>query len=294
MPSAVSLNGIPCAPEGAKLSVLDRGFLYGDSVYEVMRTYEGVPFELERHLQRLEESARRIGMALPCDLATIEAEVWATHESSGNRESYLRVVCTRGSGEISLDPAVARDPQRIVIAQPLNAPPPVVYEDGVRVALVGVRRNLKAAIDPQAKTGNYLNSVMAFGEARRGGFYEAIMLDHRDLVTEGASSNVFAVFDGILVTPPLEAGILKGVTRTVVTEVCAGGGLKVLNLPLTEAALLQADEVFITSSIREIVPVIGVGDVNIGAARPGPVYREARGLFAAFVSDYCASHRRAL
>lgn len=283
------LNGTLCAPEQATISVLDRGFLYGDSVYEVIRTYGGVPFELGRHLQRLDESARRIGMALPCDVATIEAEVWGAHEATRNPESYLRVVCTRGSGEISLDPAVARDPQRIVIAQALNAPPQVVYEEGVRVALVGVRRNLKAAIDPQAKTGNYLNSVLAFGEARRGGFYEAIMLDHRDLVTEGASSNVFAVFGSTLVTPPLEAGILKGVTRTVVTEVASQGGLQVLNLPLTESALLSADEVFITSSIREIVPVVAIGETEIGR-EPGPIYREVRRLFGAYVKTYIANH----
>ena len=166
-----------------------------------------------------------------------------------------------------------------------------MYADGVPVALVSVRRNLRSAIDPAAKTGNYLNSVMALAEAKQRGAYEAIMLDHRDYVTEGASSNIFAVFERAVFTPPLDAGILAGVTRGVVFEVARRAGLRVLELPLTEAALQHADEVFITSSIRELVPVVKVDDGVIGNGRPGPIYKRIRQLFDEYVEQYVVQNR---
>lgn len=289
MGTVVSLNGNLMGADEARISVFDRGFLYGDSVYEVVRTYQGVPFELDAHLARLESSARRIGMRLPAPLETFAAEVAQTHAASGNDDSYVRIVSTRGSGPLGLDPGLAENPVRMVIAMPLSPPAPEVYRDGAAVALVSVRRNLRDAIDPQAKTGNYLNSVMALAEAKQRGAYEAVMLDHRDYVTEGASSNVFAVMGDRVLTPPLDVGILEGITRSVVLKVCAKAGLRVLELPLTEAALLTADEVFITSSIREIVPIVRIDDSKIGAGAPGPVYARIRTLFDAYVADYVAA-----
>jgi branched-chain amino acid aminotransferase len=291
MGTAVSINGTLVAPEDARVSVFDRGFLYGDSVYEVVRTYKGVPFELEKHLARLESSAARIHMALPASLDEIRADIAAAHVASGNDDSYVRVVVTRGAGPIGLDPAMAIDPLRIVVARELSPPPPEAYADGVKIALVSVRRNLRSAIDPAAKTGNYLNSVMALAEARERGAHEAVMLDHRDYVTEGASSNVFAVMERAVLTPPLDAGILEGVTRGVVFEVARRAGLRVIELPLTEAALEHADEVFITSSIREIVPVVRVDDRVVGSGRPGPVYKRIRQLFDEYVEQYVLTHR---
>ncbi len=286
MATVVCVNGELCGPEAARVSVFDRGFLYGDSVYEVIRTYRGIPFELDRHLERLLASAERIGMGLPASLETIAAEIQETHRVSGNEDSYLRIVCTRGQGEIGLDPALAENPTRLVIAKPIHVPEPEVYDSGVKISIVEVRRNLRAAIDPRAKTGNYLNSVMALAEARRGGFFEAVMRDHRDLITEGASSNIFAVIGGLLFTPPLSVGILEGVTRWVVFQVAESLGMRALALPLTAAALRQADEVFITSSIREIVPVVGVDDATIGNGTVGPVVRQIREAFDAYVESY--------
>lgn len=291
MGTAVSINGSLVDPPDARVSVFDRGFLYGDSVYEVVRTYKGVPFELEAHLARLESSAARIHMQLPSDLDTFRREIAAAHEASGNDDSYVRVVVTRGAGPIGLDPAMAQDPLRIVIAMELKPPGPEAYADGVKIALVSVRRNLRTAIDPAAKTGNYLNSVLALAEARERGAFEAVMLDHRDYVTEGASSNVFAVMERAVLTPPLDAGILEGVTRGVVFEVARRAGLRVLELPLTEAALEHADEVFITSSIREVVPVVKVDERVIGTGRPGPVYKRIRQLFDEYVEQYVLTHR---
>ncbi len=291
MGRVVSLNGELMAAEEAKVSILDRGFLYGDSVYEVLRTYDGVPFELDRHLQRLKNSALRIGMGLPVPLSTFAEDIRKTHDYSQNAESYLRIVSTRGEGQLGLDPSLAEHPSRLVLALPVNPPPPETYENGVKVSLVSVRRNLSEAIDPLAKTGNYLNSVMALAEARKSGAHEAIMLDHRDHVTEGASSNVFAVIQGVILTPPLEAGILQGITRTVVMEVAELLKKRVLELPLTEATLRQADEVFITSSIREIVPVVRIDDDQVGQGVPGPVVTEIRAGFREYVKNYVKKHQ---
>jgi branched-chain amino acid aminotransferase len=290
MSTIVCLNGELAPPERAVVSVFDRGFLYGDSVYEVARTYQGVPFELELHLARLESSAERIGMHLPVSLATIALETKRAHAATKNAESYLRIIVTRGAGEIGLDPALAEAPCRIVIAQALKSPPPEVYANGAEITLVSVRRNLRTAIDPMAKTGNYLNSVLAVAEARRRGGYEAVMLDHRDLVTEGASSNVFVVIGGVILTPSLEVGILKGVTRGVVLSVAEKEKLRVLEVPISEETLKHADEVFITSSIREIVPVVKVDGAVIGDGRPGPIVKRVREGFMKHVGEYVAAH----
>lgn len=288
MSSRVSFNGRILLPEEAMVSVFDRGFLYGDSVYEVVRTYRGVPFELEAHLERLEASAARIGMRLPVPLEQIATEILATNAASELPDAYVRVVITRGAGEIGLDPALATDPSRLVYSLPLKTPAPEVYERGVRLALVSVRRNLRSAVDPAAKTGNYLNSVLAVSEARAKNAFEAVMLDHRDFVTEGASSNVFAVIAGSLFTPALDVGILKGVTRTVVFEVAKKLGIRVLEAPMTEAMLKEADEVFITSTIREIVPVVKIDDLSIGTGAVGAVVKKIRAGFAAYVESYTA------
>lgn len=289
MTATIMIDGALRAPEDATVSIFDRGFLYGDSVYEVMRVYEGIPFELGRHLERLEASATRIGMTLSAPLDVFAEEIQRTVAASGRMEAYVRLVATRGQGRIGLDPGLAESPLRIVIVMPLNAPPAEVYAQGAAVSVVGIRRNLREAIDPQAKTGNYLNSVLALAEAKRSGAYEAIMLDAQGRVTEGASSNVFAVIESLVLTPPLEVGILAGITRRAVMEVCAREGLRVLELPLAETHLHEADELFITSSIREIVPVVRVDAETIGDGRPGPIVARIRAAFDRHVRERCAA-----
>lgn len=294
MGTLVSIDGHIVPPENATISIFDRGFLYGDSVYEVVRTYDGVPFELEHHLERLAGSAARISMAMPYTPSLLAEETLKTHQASGNADSYIRIVVTRGAGPIGLDIALAEAPCRIIVVKTLEGmrPSAAAYEDGVKIALVGVRRNLRAAIDPMAKTGNYLNSVMALAEARAAGAYEAVMLDHRDFVTEGASSNVFVVVGDVLLTPPLDAGILMGVTRSVVLKVARQSGLRVLELPFSHETLCRdADEVFITSSVREIVPVTWVDDVRIAGGKPGPITKKVMALFAEYVQSYVRAHR---
>ncbi len=284
MPTVVNLDGTLLPPEQAKVSVFDRGFLYGDSVYEVVRTYGGRPFELGRHLARLRHSADRVGLEPRWDAARTTAEIERTLEASRGGdapdpaaapwnagERYVRVVMTRGAGEIGLDPALAVNPVAVVIVQPLAGPPARAYADGVKAAIVGVRRASPQAIDPSAKTGAHLPHVLALREAREVGGYEALLLDDRGFVTEGSSSNVFAVRAGRVRTPPLAAGILEGVTRGVVLRLAREIGVAAEEVPLRPEDLEAADEVFITSTIREIVPVTRMGERIVGDGRPGPV-----------------------
>jgi branched-chain amino acid aminotransferase len=300
MPTLVNLDGSLVAPSEAKVSVFDRGFLYGDSVYEVIRTYGGEPFELDAHLARLARSADRIGLSPKWDAARTTAEIARTlaaardfRRAGGDRddpaereaapwnrgERYLRVVMTRGAGEIGLDPALAVDPVAIVIVQRLRGPPASAYRDGVKAAIVGVRRASPEAVDPTAKTGAHLAHVLAVKEARDGGAHEAFLLDDRGYVTEGSSSNVFAVKDGRIRTPPVGAGILEGVTRGVVLRLARGEGIPVEEVAMRPEDLETADELFITSTLREILPVTRLGPHAVGPGRPGPVTYRLHGAF---------------
>jgi branched-chain amino acid aminotransferase len=284
VPTVVNLDGVLVPPERAAISVFDRGFLYGDSVYEVIRTYGGRPFEQDAHLARLRHSAERIGLTPKWDAGRTVREIARTLEASRGGdapdpaaapwnvcERYVRVVMTRGAGEIGLDPALAVDPVALVVVLPLSGPPALAYREGVAAAIVGVRRASPEAIDPSAKTGAHLPNVLAVREARAAGAHEALLLDGRGFVTEGSSSNVFAVRGGALLTPPLAAGILEGVTRGVVLRLARAAGLAAEEVPLRPEDLESADEVFITSTVREIVPVTRLGDRLVGDGRPGPV-----------------------
>jgi branched-chain amino acid aminotransferase len=294
MPTVVNLDGVLLPPEQAKVSVFDRGFLYGDSVYEVVRTYGGRPFEEEAHLARLRHSAERIALVPKWDAARIAREIARSLEAARGEdradpaaapwnagERYVRVVMTRGAGAIGLDPALAVDPVALVIVLPLSGPPVSAYRDGVKVAIVGVRRAAPEAIDPSAKTGAHLPNVLAVKQARDAGAHEALLLDAHGLVTEGSSSNVFAVSGAVLRTPPLAAGILEGVTRGVVLRLARASHVSVEEAPLRPEDLERADEVFITSTIREIVPVTHLGEHVVGTARPGPVTRRLHAAFRA-------------
>ncbi|WP_242394595.1 aminotransferase class IV [Anaeromyxobacter oryzisoli] len=287
MATLVNVDGDIVPPAQARVSVFDRGFLYGDSVYEVIRTYRGQPFELDAHLARLAHSAERIGLAPPWDAPRTAREIGRTlaaaRAAGGDPapapdaapwnvgEWYVRVVMTRGAGEIGLDPALAVNPAAVVIVQPLPAPPASAYVEGVKAVVVGVRHAPAAVVDPSAKTGAHLNHVLAVREARARGAHEALLLDERGFVTEGSSSNVFVVAGGRVRTPPLAAGILEGVTRGVVLRLARAEGIPMDEVPLRPPELEAADEVFITSTMREIVPVTRLGERAVGAGRPGPV-----------------------
>jgi branched-chain amino acid aminotransferase len=269
----VNINGALMPPDRAFISVFDRGFLYGDSIYEVFRTYRGRLFEVSAHLARLRRSAERIALTLPVPEAELLHQVEMTLQAASlPGDAYIRIIVTRGAGEISLDPGAAVDPAWVILVKEIKLPAPELYQKGVRVELVDVRRNSRDALDPAAKTGNYLNSVLALGQAKQRGGEEALMLNKEGHLTEGSSSNVFLVRSGKLLTPNLEAGILEGITRQLVLELARNSlKLPVEERPITADELLSADEVFLTSTLREVLPVVAVGERRIGKGEPGPV-----------------------
>jgi branched-chain amino acid aminotransferase len=269
----VHIDGRVCLPEEAKISVFDRGFLYGDSVYETIGTAYGRLFAASEHLTRLERSARRIGLRPP-PRQQIERAIAETVAAAGNSESRVRVILSRGIGKLDLDPGAADQPRLVVLVFPLGAPTPEMIERGVAVAIVSVTRNHPRAIDPAVKSGNYLNSVLALGEARRGsGAHEAILLAADGCVAEGASSNVFAVIGGQVRTPPTDVGILDGITRAKVLELCRASAIPFAETRLSPEELRGADEAFITSATRGVLPVTRVDGRPLGAGVPGPVTR---------------------
>lgn len=274
----INIDGEIAAPEDARISVIDRGFLYGDSVYEVVRTYGGTPFALEEHLSRLERSAERLHIALP-GRDWLGREIDRTIQAAANDESYCRIIVTRGVGPITLDPTTANDSMTVIIAKGYEPFPEWNYTRGIKVTIPNIRRTARVSLDPAIKSGNYLNSVLAFGEARRAGFDDAVMLDHQGLVTEATSSNVFVARGGRLFTPALEHGLLAGVTRGILIGLARENGFDCSECELTPDELTGADEVMLTSTLREVQPVVQVGQAQIGDGVPGPVAKQLRQLF---------------
>jgi branched-chain amino acid aminotransferase len=272
----VSIDGVLLPPDQASVSVYDRGFLYGDAVFEVLRTYGGRPFALGEHLGRLRRSAERVFITLPVDDATLAREVDATIAAARGDapgESYVRIVVTRGSGPLSLDPDTATHPLRVVLLQPVVPPPHDAYVRGIAVVTVATRRAVDDTSASGAKVTNYLANLLAMREARARGAAEALIVDSRGHVVEGASSNVFLVTAGRVATPPESAGILAGITRAHVLAAARDLGIAVDERELAPGDVHHADEVFVTSSIRELLPVVRVDDRVIGTGVPGPVGR---------------------
>lgn len=271
------VDGEILTPEEAKISVYDRGFLYGDSVFETIRTYRGRPFALDEHIRRLERSSELVGIELPASPAVLAAEIERSLAASGNAESYARIMITRGDGPLGLDPALATRPFRVIFIEPLTSLPVAMYRDGVSVITYRTERASDAAHG--AKVGNYLASMMALRVARQTGAHEALILNVAGRVTEGTTSNVFIVRGQTIFTPPDDAGILLGITRAKVIELAPTIGLSVKFSPLVAADLVSADEVFLSSTIREILPVVRVDGAEVGQGKPGS---QTRALHSAF------------
>ena len=269
MTTLVMIDGAIVSGERATISVFDRGFLYGDSVFETIRTYGGKPFALGEHLARLELSAGRVFIELPVSGSVLRREIEAAIASAQNEESYIRVMVTRGSGPLGLDFDQVKNPVRVVIVGPLVPPPPEAYRLGIGAVGYRTRRAAEDTDAVGAKVGNYLVAVLAMREARQAGAAEAFIVDGAGNVVEGATSNVFVVEGRSLVTPPEDAGILAGITRRHVLEVAAELGLAVRLEALPFERVLGADEVFISSSIRELLPVVSVDGRPIGSGAPG-------------------------
>jgi branched-chain amino acid aminotransferase len=268
---AVWIDGV-LAPAGeARVSVFDRGFLYGDSAFEVMRTYDKRPFRETAHLDRLRRSCERLLISLAWSNAQLAEIIANTIAASKLPECYVRVMVTRGVGPMSIDLAQANEPSMLVFALTLTPLAASVYESGIAVGLSRAARATDGTRAAGAKTSNYLGSVLALHEVKQRGAQEALILGPSGEVIEGATSNVFIVNKGQLFTPSIDAGILAGITRQTVLELAAEQKLEVRETPLHPSDLYQAEEVFITSTVREVVPVVRVDDKVIGNGRPGPI-----------------------
>lgn len=271
MSRTVWINGKLIPSEQATVSVFDHGLLYGDGVFEGMRIYGGKVFHLQKHLVRLDESARAICLQMPM---SIEAIAKATNETVAANElvdGYIRLVLTRGAGTLGLDPNRCSDPQLIIIADKIALYPEEFYENGLKIITSSVIRNHPAALSPRIKSLNYLNNIMAKIEGLQAGCVEALMLNHKGEVAECTGDNIFLVKNGELLTPPLDAGILGGVTRDVVLELAATAGITTHEKALTKHDVYIADECFLTGSAAEVIPVVEVDTRKIGNAKPGPV-----------------------
>jgi branched-chain amino acid aminotransferase len=277
-----SVNGNVVPIEEARVSVLDNGFTFGDSVYETLRTYLGRPFELSRHLQRLRASAARLGFEVPLTDQVLSARLDAVLARAQNTESYIRLIVSRGVGDISYHFERVKGPTVVIVVKPCETYPEAHYREGVTLAVVSIRRNHPRALDPAIKSSNLLNNILAVREAQSRGAEEALLLNDDDEITEGASTNLFIGKSGSLLTPPLAAGILAGVTRAVVFDLALSLGLPLREETLRVAHLLAADEAFLTSTTREAVPVRAVDGTPIGSGRPGPLTRRILEAFRAY------------
>lgn len=284
MPQSIYINGKYFSREDAKISVYDHGLLYGDGVFEGMRIYNGKVFALEDHLTRLYESARAIALEIPVDLDQMREAVKATVQKNGLTEAYVRLVCTRGSNQLGLDPNRCEDPQVIIIVDKISLYPEKFYTEGLDLITASTIRNHPAALSPRIKSLNYLNNIMAKIEAIRAGCIEAVMLNHQGEVAECTGDNIFIVRRGRLLTPPIHAGILEGITRNTVIDLAREAGIEVAEETLTRHDLFVAEECFLTGSAAEVIPAVRLDGRLIGDGKVGPITRRLNELFRACVT----------
>lgn len=258
----------------AKVSVYDHGFLYGDGVFEGLRSYSGRVFRLEEHLRRLWESAQAIWLKIPMTQADMAAAVLETLRVNDIRDGYVRLVVSRGAGTLGLDPTKTADPQVIIIADHISLYPKEMYEKGLEIVTAATVRNHPNALSPRIKSLNYLNNILAKIEALQAGAVEALMLNTRGEVAECTGDNIFLVRGKTVFTPPIDAGILDGVTRRAAMELAEGMGLAVKEIPLVRHDVYIADEVFLTGTAAEVIPVVKVDLRTIGTGKPGPTTLE--------------------
>jgi len=266
--SLVYINGELVPESEAKISVFDHGFLYGDGVFEGIRAYRGVVFKLREHIERLYDSAKFLRIEIPMSREELMEAILETVRRNGLSDCYIRVVVTRGVGDLGLDPRKCEKPSIIIIARPMA---PLLGKRVVSLIISSVRRDGVDATNHQAKSLNYLNNILAKLEAINAGADDAVMLDSRGFVSEATGENIFIVKDERIMTPPPTSGILSGITRDCVIELARRLGYEVVERELTPFELLTADEVFLTGTAAEIVPVESVNGRKIGERVPGPI-----------------------
>ncbi len=285
MTTVININREILSPEEANISVFDHGFLFGDSVYEVLITCHGIPFKIKEHLQRMSVSAEEIGLKLPYTYEEFFREINRTIAAGNNRESYIRIVVTRGVGEINIDPSSCLKPNTIIYISEFSGYSEGLYKDGINLVIVSTRRNIKESINPGIKTGNYLNNVLAIMEAKKRGATDGLMLNAEGYLTESTTSNFYLVKDRVIMTPSLECGILGGITRGIVLELARENGIHVEERMIRPEEIREADEAFITSTTRGIMPVTICDDSKVGDGRPGGLTKKLIGLYKNKLED---------
>lgn len=280
----IYLNGKLVPEKDAKVSVFDHGLLYGDGVFEGIRTYNGRVFMLEEHVARLYRSAKAIALEIPMAQKTMVQAVVDTCKANRTMDGYVRLVVTRGVGTLGLNPYVCKKPQIIIIAGNIQLYPKELYRDGLSIVTVGTIRNHTESINPCIKSLNYLNNILAKIEAINSGVMEAIMLNAQGFVAEATGDNVFAVSGQKLLTPPKWAGTLEGITRNVVMDIARSNGFEVSESMMTRYDLYTADEVFLTGTAAEVIGVVNIDRRRIGDGKPGPATRKLATLFHDFAA----------
>ena len=275
----VYLNGKFVEQSKAVVSVFDHGLLYGDGVFEGIRSYDGLIFKLEEHIDRLFESAHTIMLAIPMTKAQLISVVKQSLRINKLRDAYIRLVVTRGEGDLGLDPRKCSKPTVFLIADKIQLYPKQLYDRGLELITVATQRNVPEALNPQIKSLNYLNNILAKIEAITAGYEEAILLSHSGYVTECTGENIFLVKGRQLLTPPPYIGVLRGITRQTVMELGTKQRLQVREDLLTRHDLFNADEVFLTGTAAEIVPVVKIDGRVIGQGKPGPVTKQLQQAF---------------
>ena len=280
MSAAVSIDGVLVDPATASVPVMDRGFLYGDSAFEVTRTYRGQPFAVGAHLARLRASCGALGIALGVTDDALRGWIHAAlGAASLDGERYVRVIVTRGTTPIGLGTGRGENSRVVIVVLGLPDQPPGLYADGVELATVTTARALDGTGAGGAKASNYLPNILSLAAARERGGYEALSVGPAGEILEGATSNVFLVRGGVVHTPPLRVGILGGITRRLVIEAAADEGVEVVERLMFPPDLYRSDEAFITSSLREVVPVVRADGVTLGDGRPGPMTKRLHAAF---------------
>jgi branched-chain amino acid aminotransferase len=263
----------------AKISVFDHGLLYGDGIFEGIRLYGGNVFRLEEHLERLEYSAKAILLKMPWSRKEISDAVCATCRANNLIDGYIRLVVTRGVGDLGLSPWLCPKPSIFIIADKIALYPKEHYEKGLEIVTVATRRMNPAALSPAIKSLNYLNNIMAKIEARQAGALEAIMLNDQGFVAECTGDNVFIVHKGKLYTPSAQQGALKGITRDAIFDIAKEIGVAIEEHDMTRYDVWNADEVFLTGTGAEVIPVVKLDGREIGNAKPGPVFAKVLAAF---------------
>ena len=278
MPRIIFMNDRLVPEEEARVSVFDHGLLYGDGVFEGLRSYSGRVFRLDAHLDRLWASARAICLEIPLSKEAVAKAVNETLAANKLADGYVRLVVTRGAGSLGLDPNRTKHPQVIVIADTISLYPREYYEKGLRIVTAATQRTQSAALSPRIKSLNYLNNIMAKLEGLQAGCVEALMLNHKGEVAECTGDNIFIVrgdaagaHHSRLLTPPPDAGILEGITRNAVIELAHAAGIDCRETTLVRHDLYTADECFLTGTAAEVIPVVEIDGRRIGAGVPGPV-----------------------